>query len=382
MKLLLYPHGGSGNHGCEAIVRSTLHITGAEATLFSKNVAEDVRYGLNALCRIEQGSKPLSRLGRNYLKAFVKFHTGDKEAYDRACFQDIFKAAKRADMMLSIGGDNYCYGTPAYIYLVNRQLRRQGMKTVLWGCSIEPADMVGRMLEDLRGYTHIFARESITYEALRSKGISQVSLFPDPAFQLRRVDLPLTEGFVEGNTAGINISPMVIGCERNDGMTLQNYIELIKYIIENTDMQVALIPHVVWPHNDDRRPLSILQEHFKGSRRIVMIPDSSAEELKGYIARCRFMVAARTHASIAAYSSQVPTLVVGYSVKARGIARDIFGKEENYVLPVQELQNKTDLVRHFCWLMDHEEEIRAWYQQHLPAYIEKAMQAGNLLQKL
>lgn len=24
MKLLLYPHGGSGNHGCEAIVRSTL----------------------------------------------------------------------------------------------------------------------------------------------------------------------------------------------------------------------------------------------------------------------------------------------------------------------------------------------------------------------
>lgn len=34
MKLVLYPHGGSGNHGCEAIVRSTCKITQADITLF------------------------------------------------------------------------------------------------------------------------------------------------------------------------------------------------------------------------------------------------------------------------------------------------------------------------------------------------------------
>ena len=90
-------------------------------------------------------------------------------------------------------------------------------------------------------------------------------------------------------------------------------------------MQVALIPHVVWSHNDDRKPLSQLYEMFKDTGRVVMIEDHNAEELKGYIARCRLMVVARTHASIAAYSTQVPTLVVGYSVKARGIAKDIFG---------------------------------------------------------
>ena len=67
-------------------------------------------------------------------------------------------------------------------------------------------------------------------------------------------------------------------------------------------------------------------------------------ELKGYIARCRFFVGARTHATIAAYSSCVPTLVLGYSVKSRGIARDLFGNEENYVLPVQSLQEPDELT--------------------------------------
>ena len=75
-----------------------------------------------------------------------------------------------------------------------------------------------------------------------------------------------------------------------------------------------------------------------------MIEDHNAMELKGYIARCRFMVVARTHASIAAYSTQVPTLVVGYSVKARGIAKDIFGTEENYVIPVQSLTKESELT--------------------------------------
>lgn len=77
------------------------------------------------------------------------------------------------------------------------------------------------------------------------------------------------------------------------------------------------------------------------------IADATCEELKGFISRCRLFVGARTHATIAAYSTCVPTLVAGYSVKARGIAKDLFGSEENYVLPVQSLKNKDDLVKGF-----------------------------------
>ncbi|MFR4670990.1 MAG: hypothetical protein ACLT69_14285 [Intestinibacter bartlettii] len=67
--------------------------------------------------------------------------------------------------------------------------------------------------------------------------------------------------------------------------------------------------------------------------------------IKGYISRCR-LYRARTHATIAAYSTCVPTLVIGYSVKAKGIAKDIFGTYENYVLPVQYYQIEFDLINH------------------------------------
>ena len=49
MKLVLYPHGGSGNHGCEAIVRSTYKITQADVTLFSASPEEDKKVMYNSI---------------------------------------------------------------------------------------------------------------------------------------------------------------------------------------------------------------------------------------------------------------------------------------------------------------------------------------------
>ena len=49
----------------------------------------------------------------------------------------------------------------------------------------------------------------------------------------------------------------------------------------------------------------------------------SAAEYKYLIAHCRFGVFARTHAAIAAYSSGIPCVTIGYSVKAQGIGNDM-----------------------------------------------------------
>ena len=231
--------------------------------------------------------------------------------------------------------------------------------------------MNGQLLEDMKGFHKIWARESLTYEAMLAKGLKQTVLLPDPAFVLDRQELPLPDGFVEGNTVGINVSPLIIGCENSDGVTMNNYHQLIAYIVSKTDMNVALIPHVVWPHNDDRKPLAQLHEFFKDTGRVCMIEDHNCEELKGYIARCRFMVTARTHASIAAYSTCVPTLVVGYSVKARGIAKDIFGSYENYVIPVQSLQGEMDLLNAFKWLLDNESVVKSRLCDCMPEYISR-----------
>lgn len=382
MKLVLYPHGGSGNHGCEAIVRSTCKITQADITLFSAVPEEDERVGLDTICNIQSDHCSISRFSPQYIKALFQTKIyGDKTAYDRIHFSPVLKAANTADYMLSIGGDNYCYGVPKFIYLINKEIRKKGGKTILWGCSVEPESIKGEMLEDLLRYTHIIARESITYQAMINKGLKQTVLIPDPAFLLNRVDLPLPKNFIEGNTVGINVSPMIIGHESNKGVTLQNYIELINYIINKTDMQVALIPHVVWSHNDDRIPLNILYDRFKETGRICLIEDHTAEELKGYIARCRFLIAARTHASIAAYSEKIPTLVVGYSVKARGIAQDLFGSYEKYVIPVQSLRGKDDMTIAFKWLQDNESNIKQQLDSIIPIVKEKVSNIGSILKK-
>lgn len=382
MKLVLYPHGGSGNHGCEAIVRSTCKITQADITLFSASPEEDKRVGLDAICNVQSDHCTISRFSPQYMKALLQTKIyGDKTAYDRIHFCPILKAAKTADYILSIGGDNYCYGVPRFIYLVNQEIRKKGGKTILWGCSVEPDSIKGEMLEDLQGYTHIIARESITYQAMINKGLKQAILIPDPAFQLNRIDLPLPENFIEGNTVGINVSPMIIGHESNQGMTLQNYIELINYIINQTDMQVALIPHVVWSHNDDQIPLNILYDKFKETGRICMIEDHTAEELKGFIARCRFMIAARTHASIAAYSEKIPTLVIGYSIKAKGIAQDLFRTYEKYVLPVQSLKKKDDMTEVFKWLQDNEFNIKKQLDTIIPNIKEQVSNINRIFDR-
>lgn len=381
MKISLYPHGGSGNHGCEAIIRSTtLMLPNCEFRLFSSNVSEDTKYGLQHICNIHSDIAKINRLSLSYLIAVVKRYLfRDNRAYDKLAFRTIFSESKDSDFAISIGGDNYCYGVPEFIYLINSELRRRDIKTILWGCSINPGAIDERMLSDLKEYTHIFARESLTYQALFEKGLTNISLFPDPAFNLPRKDKELPNGFIEGNTIGINISPLIIKKELRNNLIYENYSNLIDHIIKDTGMNIALIPHVVQQNNDDRPILLSLYNQFRNTERVVLIDDNEATILKGYIARCRFFIAARTHASIAAYSEQVPTLVIGYSIKALGIARDIFGTYENYVINASEISNCDDVLNRFKWLYNNEKAIKFLYSNTIPSYKSKA---NNAYQKL
>ena len=152
---------------------------------------------------------------------------GVKDAFDRIAFGGIVKEAGDADLALCGGGDNYCYGDPVHIYLQNELLRKAGVPVVLWGCSLEREDMKGRMLEDLGAFDLIVARESLTYDALRECGLSRVVLYPDPAFALPANEVEVPEGWKEGNMAGINVSPMVIGHEGRPGAVMENYSRLV-----------------------------------------------------------------------------------------------------------------------------------------------------------
>lgn len=386
MRLVLYGNGSSGNHGCEAIVRGTVKRFRADGNTFriqSENPQEDKHYGLDALADVFP-AKGKRKKDIRFLSAYAKLKlTGNYTDMDGLYYlPGIDGAAAVSDVALSVGGDNYCYGgTGIYAYL-NQAYKKRGVKTVLWGCSIEPDVVVQKdVAKDLARYDLIVARESITYEAVKHVQKNTI-LAPDPAFFMEQKACGLDDRLRSGNVIGINISPMIISNEKASGMAYENYKQLIRYILSETNATIALVPHVVWSSNDDRTVLRQLYDDFDRDPRLVLVEDHTAPELKYIISQCSFFVGARTHATIAAYSSCVPTLVVGYSVKARGIARDLFGTEDGYVLPVQSLNESGQLTQTFRELYEKRMSVESHLQKIVPDYCASAGTAVNAIKEL
>ena len=380
--IVLYSHSGSKNHGCEAIVRGTAKILdGMERiSLLSHEKDEDLLYKIDEIVDVKQGKFPINKKSLDFLKAYMALKLKkDTSKMDVLQFKDVLNSINEDSIAISIGGDTYCYSDVYNQVELHKMYGKKAYKTVLWGCSVEPKLLEDESIaQDIKDYDLIITRESISYEALK-KVNENTYLYPDPAFQLDKADVKLPKGFIENNTVGINLSPLVIKKENSDGITLKNYENLIEHIIENTDMNIALIPHVVWEHNDDREPLRYLYDKFKHTNRVVMIEDANCMELKGYISKCRFFIGARTHATIAAYSTCVPTLVVGYSVKAKGIAKDLFGTYENYVLPVQSLDKKIDLLNAFKWIESNENTIKLNLKRNMKSYKNKSSEVFEII---
>lgn len=361
MKTVLYAHGGSKNHGCEAIVRSTISLLQNQESplLLSYNIKEDKMYELNEIVNLQQEIGDINKKSLTFFKAYISQKiTGNFYQMDALQHKNAIDSIPEKDAALFIGGDNYCYSNVKNYQFINNYMQKKVNKMVLWGVSVEPELLNDKKIaKDIARFDMIFARESISYNAL--KKINQNTyLYPDPAFYLDMEKIPLPEGFEINNTVGINVSPMIIEHERDSGQVFKNYSNLIQYLLHNTGFKIALIPHVIWNSNDDRKPLKKLYDEFKDSGRMILVEDHNCMQQKYIISKCRFFLGARTHSTIAAYSSCIPTLVLGYSVKARGIARDLFGNEENYVVPVQNLKNNDDLTIKFQWIIDNENQIK------------------------
>ena len=165
-----YLHAGSDNHGCEAIVRSTVKILGTECRLYSLNSDKDVRYGIGKVCTIKDDiHKPYPPKSiRWFLSAIQTKVTGKIDLTVKFQRAGLLSEISKEDIFLSIGGDNYCYPGTDILAAIDRNMKRKGAKTVLWGCSVEPSVLEQEeVIEDIKTFDLITARESISYNALR-----------------------------------------------------------------------------------------------------------------------------------------------------------------------------------------------------------------------
>lgn len=379
-RIVLYLHGGSENHGCEAIVRSTKNILKDNDILLLSNHPEmDKKYGLDDIVVIENRGVTFKRFSFPWVIREIKMRLfNDKLAFARDNYKNVVTVKDKEDIYLSIGGDNYCGSLVPVLQYLNEEITNQGAKTVLWGCSIDPSYLDKKEnVDDLNRYTKIIAREKITFQSLIDAGIdTEVVYHSDPAFTLESEKWELPSVFSTSKVIGINISPYV---QKNGSGNLvyKNYERLIEYILSETEYSIALLPHVVWKESDDLVPITRLYRRFSDSERIVIINDQNCQRLKYCISNCDMFIAARTHASIAAYSTTVPTLVVGYSMKSHGIAKDLFGSEENYVIDASSMNHEYNLVESFKWLSENKESIHEHLKVIMPAYIEDAYAVAN-----
>jgi Uncharacterized conserved protein len=388
---LFYAHGGSKNRGCEAIVRGTQAIINNiaknnEITICSFDPPSDMAVNLD---------KEMSVIGREKIIRFtlswalLNFYeiimknplsvaqiTGRKE----------ITLSRTMDVCFSIGGDNYCYDKPYFLYAIDNGIKKNGSKLVLWGCSIEPNDIINdkEMCKDLALFDLITARESITYNALIKAGINKnVYLHPDPGFIMQKEIVPFPDGWSEGKMIGFNLSPLILKYQSENNNLIDSSILLLKDILHSSSYNVALIPHVTQPENNDWDILKILYEKFKKTERVLLVGQGyNSPQIKYLISNCKLFIGSRTHSTIAAYSTCVPTLALGYSVKAKGIARDIFGSEEGLVLPMQEIKNGQQLITAFDLFCEREDKLRDHLINYMPRYIQNAWMAGEHVKKL
>lgn len=382
MKYFLFNHEGSKNHGCEAIVRGSMNIIEnsdekAEFVLSSYNPSDDKI--INNITVKAAKTRDLTKVEKLIAAVDLKINNSETYALQKM-YSPIVSDAEDCDVCLSVGGDTYCYGDNHGIQVLTRELKKRGKKTVLWGASIGAEDLSERKLESLRDFDAIFTREPITYELLKANGANDnIYLFSDPAFCMERVEVEPIDGFTRENTLGFNISPLVASGDPRKKEIAEDFL---RFVFENTTMKVLLIPHVVEENNNDYDFMKPIFEKFEHTGRIAILPsDLEARQYKGYIAGTRFFVGARTHSTIAAYSSGVPTIALGYSVKARGIAKDIFG-EEKYVLDIKAMTDYEELRDEFLKLLENENEIRRELMKSIPLRMRSAMEAGEKLQKI
>ena len=380
----MYYHGGSRNRGCEAIVRSGIPIIkrsfpNAIINLASFNPETDKVIPM--IDTIYDGSKiDIKKYSFVWFVSAFRFKLfKDENYFFRQKHKRILDLVPSHDLFLSIGGDNYCYGEQPWLYEVDRCIKSTGKKIVLWGASIGEEDLSADKIKDLKTLDLILARESITKEILESKGITTVKLCADGAFTMDKEELPLPEGWQEGNTLGFNFSPLVWKKNKDSFQAAKN---LVKHILDTTDMTVALTPHVIERGNDDFECLTDFYNEFKTTGRVLLLPNNlNAIQYKGYIARMRFFIGARTHATIAAYSNLVPTMVLGYSVKSKGIAKDIFG-EERLVLSLQKISDSELLIASFEELQRDELEIKEILTQRIPEIRKMSFKAADYLSEV
>lgn len=389
-----------GNRGCEAIVRSTV------ALLEQRFGDVTVLVPSNDIERDSAQWPEAGEHGVEFVRDYMPPHTRPWAHCQRLPIAVLKQAGwpfpmpawlrtqlSSVDAVLAIGGDNYSldYRLPSLWMGIDNMAIRLGKPVMIWGASVGPfdrePDFVPAIIQHLAAIDTICVRETASYRYLTEQfGLTNVLQMADPAFTLSKQKIDTTPFWPENvgqGVLGINISPLIERYKKTGQNLRTETAEFIRHAVRERDLSVLLIPHVTpldgsTKNSDALYMNGLISELADLGNRVSIMPHAlNAAQIKYVIGDLRFFIGARTHATIAALSSGIPTISIAYSIKAKGINHDLFGNDEA-VLPTPDL-SKASLCNALQWLIDNENQLKQTLAERIPQLQHAAKAAVDRL---
>ena len=380
----------NGNRGCVAlsvaslsILRDIFHEKGVEATIYLPDSAmkEDgfQTYHVDGLENLEYVScryPPLS------IKEFLKALLHPKR------YSETIKIFKNCDFILDIGqGDSFAdiYGVERFAMIdkihkiarivkkpycllpqtigpfTNECIRRKAVK------SIEKATSV--MTRDEQSLSYV---EGIAPEQRR------VAQYIDVAFMLPYKREGFDDRYIH---VGLNISALLWhgGYTRNNQFGLkEDYPTLVRSIIKdflsNERVILHLVPHVVGSERSVENDYAVSYDLWReyANPRLILAPLFLGPcEAKGYISGLDFFMGARMHATIAAFSSDVPVVPMAYSRKFNGMFIDTL--DYQYMVDLKQASNE-DAMKTIVSAFEQRAKLKETIQERLDGVVREKKQ--------
>ncbi|MHC4109882.1 MAG: polysaccharide pyruvyl transferase family protein [Planctomycetota bacterium] len=395
---LFVGNGSYLNRGCEAIVRGTVRIL-RHAFTDPKFVNANFDLTNPPFTPKESDSgvihKPVvlpKKWSPKWVFGQVLKRTKDDLA-NSFYFGAIKNAINESAAVLSVGGDNYSldYGIPWLFINLDRYVLKHNKPLIIWGASVghfdsEP-DFAGIMHRHLKEeVSAIFVREEKSLEYLEKYGIRKnVYLMSDPAFSMEPESVqPEQIGFdLPKEAIGLNLSPLMIRYigDRKRETLVKITLELLFDLRKTTERPIVLVSHVTSPHSNDHGLLGEIYKKLTSKNDIYLLPDNlNAAQVKWVISKLACLIASRTHATIAAFSTCVPTVSLAYSAKAYGLNKMLFGHTFFVVKPEDFYPGR--IMKKVTMVLDQKSQIKKTLESNMPGIQDLALDAGIQLRKV
>lgn len=357
MKIGMYGIAGTYNLGCEAIIRGTVCVfrkifPEACFIYYSENAYQDREELKDLPIEIRQIKKKYVLFKRCINKVLRMMGINYQFLYD-----DYKSIINEVDCIISVGGDIYTIprfllNKTKYLYynrLVHfgEKVIQKNKKLIIYGASIGP---FGNRKEAQDYFAHhlekvdlIISRDKETISYLDGLGVrDNVVFMPDPAFSLSE-NLCKREGLK--NIIGLNLSGLSIKETYGEfsEKAIIGLVHIVEKIIEKTQCNILLVPHVFSKNELDNdyivlnKIMGYMGENYKN--KIKLATGKTFLEIKKEILDCRIIISARMHCAINAMSEGIPTILLAYSEKAKGMGEFVYSSSK-WVYDIRNLEDE------------------------------------------